>query len=455
MRAEQAFVVAAGALLFLLLVVPAGRISLLADGRGAQQLAYDGAFDDTPPVTWYFPASPPPSTLGYTYDSAQYQTPEVVYVPTAYRSALPAPAAAAPRDPQPVLDAPWFQGTAAGGYTFSGAAAGGYTFSGRLSTDAGADRSPLPSFARRDGLSNALHTPQQVRGSKLRDTKPSTALLTTLTELSAHARRRARKTPPSSRRVHPAPPRASVDAAAAAALKVLTRAGNMHKTQRMETAQQLARERDATRENRFLHRATDKLSRQLDSYFAAIDQAYQQTSSALTRRGNSPAAVGSGRATATVRAPGHLSSTGSGAGGGAIGRAGARRAKTEETGPAAGAISGSALMSGTDGSHEKALLFSRFSPPSFARMRQVTATCMLVYALRERAHTHARTHHTHAHTHTHTQELGVLAKDVTTPQKQDEYTVVNHGGGEEDGALDEHDKRWLRRQRARSLAPLD
>ena len=392
MRAEQAFVVAAGALLFLLLVVPAGRISLLADGRGAQQLAYDGAFD-TPPVTWYFPASPPPSTLGYTYDSAQYQTPEVVYVPTAYRSALPGPAAAAPRAPQPVLDAPWLQ---------AGTAAGGYTFSGRLSTDAGADRSPLPSFARRDGLSNALHTPQQMRGSQLRDTKPSTALLTTLTELSAHARRRARKTPPSSRRVHPAPPRASVDAAAAAALKVLTRAGNMHKTQRMETAQQLARERDATRENRFLHRATDKLSRQLDSYFAAIDQAYQQTSSALTRRGNSPAAVGSGRATATVRAPGHLSSTGSGAGGGAIGRAGARRAKTEETGPAAGAISGSALMSGTDGSHEKALLFSRFSPPSFARMRQVTATCMLVYALRERAHTHARTHHTHAHTHTHT-----------------------------------------------------
>ena len=445
MRAEQALVVAAGALLFLLLVVPAGRISLLADGRGAQQLAYDGAFD-TPPVTWYFPASPPPSTLGYTYDSAQYQTPEVVYVPTAYRSALPAPAAAAPRDPQPVLDAPWLQ---------AGTAAGGYTFSGRLSTDAGADRSPLPSFARRDGLSNALHTPQQMRGSQLRDTKPSTALLTTLTELSAHARRRARKTPPSSRRVHHAPPRASVDAAAAAALKVLTRAGNMHKTQRMETAQQLARERDATRENRFLHRATDKLSRQLDSYFAAIDQAYQQTSSALTRRGNSPAAVGSGRATATVRAPGHSSSTGSGAGGGAIGRAGARRAKTEETGPAAGAISGSALMSGTDGSHEKALLFSRFSPPSFARMRQVTATCMLVYALRERAHTHARTHHTHAHTHTHTQELGVLAKDVTTPQKQDEYTVVNHGGGEEDGALDEHDKRWLRRQRARSLAPLD
>ena len=44
---------------------------------------------------------------------------------------------------------------------------------------------------------------------------------------------------------------------------------------------------------------------------------------------------------------------------------------------------------------------------------------------------------------------------MTTPQKQDEYTVVNHGGGEEDGALDEHDKRWLRRQRARSLAPLD
>ena len=93
MRAEQALVVAAGALLFLLLVVPAGRISLLAGGRGAQQLAYDGAFD-TPTVTWYFPASPPPSTLGYTYDSAQYQTPEVVYVPTAYRSALPAPAAA-------------------------------------------------------------------------------------------------------------------------------------------------------------------------------------------------------------------------------------------------------------------------------------------------------------------------------------------------------------------------
>ena len=391
MRAEQAFVVAAGALLFLLLVVPAGRISLLADGRGAQQLAYDGAFD-TPPVTWYFPASPPPSTLGYTYDSAQYQTPEVVYVPTAYRSALPGPVAAAPRAPQPVLDAPWFQGTAAGGYTLSG----------RLSTDAGADRSPLPSFARRDGLSNALHTPQQMRGSQLRDTKPSTALLTTLTELSAHARRRARKTPPSSRRVHHAPPRASVDAAAAAALKVLTRAGNVHKTQRMETAQQLARERDATRENRFLHRATDKLSRQLDSYFAAIDQAYQQTSSALTRRGNSPAAVGSGRTTATVRAPGHSSSTGSGAGGGAIGRAGARRAKTEETGPAAGVISGSALMPGTDGSHEKALLFSRFNPPSFARMRQVTATCMLVYALRERAHTHARTHHTHAHTHTHT-----------------------------------------------------
>ena len=60
-----------------------------------------------------------------------------------------------------------------------------------------------------------------------------------------------------------------------------------------------------------------------------------------------------------------------------------------------------------------------------------------------------------AHTHTHTQELGVLAKDVTTPQKLDEYTVVNHGGGEENGALDEHDKRWLRRQRARSLAPLD
>ena len=387
MRAELAFV-AAGALLFLLLVVPAGRISLLADGRGAQQLAYDGAFD-TPPVTWYFPASPPPSTLGYTYDSAQYQTPEVVYVPTAYRSALPAPAAAAPRAPQPVLDAPWFQ---------ADTAAGRYTFSGRLSTNAGADRSPLPSFARRDGPSNALHTPHQVRGSQLRDTKPSTALLTTLTELSTHARRSARKAPSSSRRVHHAPPRASVDAAAAAALKMLTRAGHMHKTQRMETAQQLAR-RDAARENHFLHRATDKLSRQLDGYFAAIDRAYQQPSSAPTSRGNSPAAVGSRRATVSVRAPGHSSNTGSGAGGEAIGRAGARRAKTEETGPAgpvAGASSGSALMSGTDGSHDnpdKALLFSRFSPPSFARMRQVTATCILVYAsARARTHTHTHTH---------------------------------------------------------------
>ena len=62
-----------------------------ADGvkllRRGQRLAYDGMYD-TPPVTWYYPAQEnSQNTLGYTYNNAQYQSPEVVYTPTSYDSA--------------------------------------------------------------------------------------------------------------------------------------------------------------------------------------------------------------------------------------------------------------------------------------------------------------------------------------------------------------------------------
>ena len=43
-------------------------------GRGPfQQLAYDGP-TDTPPVTWYFPATDTQNTLGYTWDEAQVRS---------------------------------------------------------------------------------------------------------------------------------------------------------------------------------------------------------------------------------------------------------------------------------------------------------------------------------------------------------------------------------------------
>jgi hypothetical protein len=52
-----------------------------------QRLAYDGTYD-TPPVTWYFPGNQAPSNnLGYTWNNAEYQTPEVTYTPTSYSSA--------------------------------------------------------------------------------------------------------------------------------------------------------------------------------------------------------------------------------------------------------------------------------------------------------------------------------------------------------------------------------
>jgi len=50
-------------------------------GRGPfQQLAYDGP-TDTPPVTWYFPATDTQNTLGYTWNEAQYQDVGGTYMP--------------------------------------------------------------------------------------------------------------------------------------------------------------------------------------------------------------------------------------------------------------------------------------------------------------------------------------------------------------------------------------
>lgn len=43
-------------------------------GARQQQLAYDGPYD-TPPVTWYFPASNNQNTLGYTWNEAQAKPP--------------------------------------------------------------------------------------------------------------------------------------------------------------------------------------------------------------------------------------------------------------------------------------------------------------------------------------------------------------------------------------------
>jgi hypothetical protein len=46
-----------------------------------QQLAYDGPYD-TPPVTWYYPATTnQENTLGYTWDGVNMQNTEVVYTP--------------------------------------------------------------------------------------------------------------------------------------------------------------------------------------------------------------------------------------------------------------------------------------------------------------------------------------------------------------------------------------
>ena len=95
-----------------------------------QRLAYDGMYD-TPPVTWYYPATGntggAANTLGYTcvrtplrppaaaretpsvfpadcsgnarYDTAEMQKPEVVYTPTAYNSAHPSMASSGPARP--------------------------------------------------------------------------------------------------------------------------------------------------------------------------------------------------------------------------------------------------------------------------------------------------------------------------------------------------------------------
>lgn len=84
-----------------------GRDELLGRGRRrvgvgvkllhrGQRLAYDGMYD-TPPVTWYYPQQDnSQNTLGYTYNNAQYQSPEIVYTPTSYNSAPTAMASSPP-----------------------------------------------------------------------------------------------------------------------------------------------------------------------------------------------------------------------------------------------------------------------------------------------------------------------------------------------------------------------
>jgi len=65
-----------------------------------QRLAYDGMYD-TPPVTWYYPSSTTSENmLGYTFNNAEYQTPEVMYTPTTYNSAPTSMASG---------DMPWFK----------------------------------------------------------------------------------------------------------------------------------------------------------------------------------------------------------------------------------------------------------------------------------------------------------------------------------------------------------
>jgi len=63
-----------------------GRGKNMVRVQRGQRLAYDGMYD-TPPVTWYYPSSTSENTLGYTFNNAEYQTPEVMYTPTTYRSA--------------------------------------------------------------------------------------------------------------------------------------------------------------------------------------------------------------------------------------------------------------------------------------------------------------------------------------------------------------------------------
>ena len=67
------------------LVASAVVLALCLVGRpragGRTELAYDGPYD-TPPVTWYYPATDTnTNTLGYTWDNAQMQNTEVVYEP--------------------------------------------------------------------------------------------------------------------------------------------------------------------------------------------------------------------------------------------------------------------------------------------------------------------------------------------------------------------------------------
>ena len=62
---------------------PSAPSSLLGFRYAARQqaLAYDGPFD-TPPVTWYYPASSTnENTLGYTWNNAEMQNTAVTYVP--------------------------------------------------------------------------------------------------------------------------------------------------------------------------------------------------------------------------------------------------------------------------------------------------------------------------------------------------------------------------------------
>ena len=93
---RTAAVAATAALVLACLVVGhlrrTGGASELFEVRAAarqQQLAYDGPYD-TPPVTWYYPATTnQENTLGYTWDGVNMQNTEVIYTPGMVSAAVP------------------------------------------------------------------------------------------------------------------------------------------------------------------------------------------------------------------------------------------------------------------------------------------------------------------------------------------------------------------------------